>query len=212
MLRLFYSPGACSLVSHVALEEAGASFEAVRVAIAEGSHRRPDYLAVNPRGLIPALEIDGRVYAETIALLTLIDRLHPSAGLLPAHDPLALARTYQLLSYFATTVHIIGFKPVFRVRRGDLGPPPDAATQAADREVLRGYLGEVEALLAHGEWLLGDRYSAADAYPLTFLRWARRQDFDMSGFTHWRAHAGRMLRRPAVLRALATEGLEPSEF
>ena len=184
----------------------------MRVVIAEGSHRRPDYLAVNPRGLIPALEIDGRIYAETIALLTLIDRLHPSAGLLPSDDPFALARTYQLLSFFATSVHIVGFKPVFRVRRSDLGPPPDAATQAADRDVLRGYLGEIEALLAQGEWLLGDRYSAADAYPLTFLRWARRQDFDMDEFVHWRAHAGRMVERPAVRRAIAREGLAASEF
>jgi len=212
MLSFFYSPGACSLVSHIALEEAGASFDAVRVAIAEGAHRRPDYLDVNPRGLVPALAVDGRVFAETIAVLTLIDRLHPSAGLLPSDDPFALARTYQLLSFFATSVHIVGFKPVFRVRRRDLGPPPDAATQASDRDVLRGYLKEIEALLAHGEWLLGDRYSVADGYPLTFLRWARRQDFDMGEFVHWRAHADRLLQRPAVLRALAREGLDPAEF
>jgi glutathione S-transferase len=184
----------------------------VRVAIADGSHRRPGYLAVNPRGLIPALEIDGRVCAETIAILTVIDRLHPSAGLLPSDDPLALGRVYELLSFFATSVHIVGFKPLWRVRRRDLGPPPDAETQAADRGLLRGYLNEIEALLGHGQWLLGDRYSAADAYPLTFLRWARRQDFDMSEFGHWRAHAGRMLERPAVRRALAREGLDPSEF
>ena len=212
MLRLFYSPGACSLVPHIALEEAGAEFEAVRVAIAEGTHRRPDYLSVNPRGLLPALAVDGRVYAETIAIVTLIDRLHPSAGLMPSDDPFALARAYQLLSFFATSVHIVGFKPLWRVSRRDLGPPPDAATRAADRDVLRGYLNEIEALLSNGEWLLGDRFSAADAYPLTFLRWARRQEFDMSRFRHWRAHADRMVRRPAVLRALATEGLDPAEF
>lgn len=212
MLRFFYSPGACSLVTHIALEEAGADFEAVRVAIPEGAHRRPDYLGVNPRGLVPALAVDGRVYAETIALLTLIDRLYPSSGLLPSDDPPALARAYELLSFFATSVHIVGFSRVFRARRRDLGPPPDAATRAADREVLSGYLNEIEALLAHGDWLLGDRYSAADSYPFTFLRWARRQDFDMSRFGRWRAHARRMAARPAVLRALATEGLDPDEF
>ncbi|HYD36747.1 MAG TPA: hypothetical protein VEA60_03985 [Allosphingosinicella sp.] len=70
MLRFFYSPGACSLVTHIALEEAGADFEAVRAAIPEGAHRRPDHLGVNPRGLVPAPAVDGRVYAETIALLT----------------------------------------------------------------------------------------------------------------------------------------------
>ena len=211
-MRLFYSPGACSLVSHIALEEAGADFEAVRVAIPEGAHRRADYLAVNPRGLVPALELDGRIYSETIAIVTLVARLHPSSGLLPWDDNLALGRAYERLAYFATTVHVVGFRAVFRASRRDLGPPPDAATIAADRDLLNAYLAETEALLGLGEWLLGDRFSAADAYPLTFLRWARRQRFDVGPFRHWRAHADRMLRRPAVLRAIATEGLDPSEF
>lgn len=156
--------------------------------------------------------MDGRVHAETIAVVTLVDRLYPAAELLPSDDPFALCRAYELLSFFATSVHIVGFSRVFRARRRDLGPPPDAATQAADRDVLRGYLDEIEALLADRKWLLGDRYCAADAYPLTFLRWARRQEFDMSAFGHWRAHARRMVERPAVRRALDTEGLDPSEF
>lgn len=211
-MRLFYSPGACSLVPHIALEEAGAEFTAVPVPIAQGAHRRADYLAVNPRGLIPALEIDGRVFTETAAILTLVGQLHPAAGLLPWDDAFALGRAYERLSFFATTVHIVGFKPVFRATRPDLGPPPDKATIAADRETLRGYLAEVEALLAPGPWLLGERYSAADAYPLTFRRWARRQNFDMSLYPHWASHARRILERPAVRRALATEGLDPEEF
>ena len=211
-MRLFYSPGACSLVSHIALEEAGADFELVRVAIAEGAHRRPDYLAVNPRGLIPALEIDGRIYGETIAILTLIARLHPSSEVLPLEDAYALGRAYERLAFFATTIHLLGFKPVFRASRRDLGPPPDAATIAADRDLLQKYLGEIDALLANGEWLLGDLYCAADAYPLTFRRWALRQGFELGPFVHWRAHAERMLRRPAVQRALAAEGLEAGEF
>ena len=211
-MRLFYSPGACSLVPHIALEEAGAEFEAVRVVIAEGAHRRPDYLAVNPRGLVPALEMDGRIYGETIAILTLIGHLYPASALLPLDDPLALGRVYERLAYFATTVHLVGFKPVFRASRRDLGPPPDAATIAADRDLLDTYLAEIEALLAEREWLIGEQYSAADAYPLTFLRWARRQRFDVARFRHWRAHADRMLRRPAVLRAIAAEGLDPAEF
>ncbi len=212
MVRLFYSPGACSLVSHIALEEAGANFELVRVAIAEGAHRRPNYLAVNPRGLIPALEIDGRIYGETIAILTLIAQFHPSSGVLPLDDPLALGRAYERLAYFATTVHVVGFRAVFRATRRDLGPPPDPATIAADRDLLQNYLGEIDALLTRGEWLLGDLYCAADAYPLTFRRWARRQRFDLDPYGHWTAHAERMLRRPAVLRAIANEGLDPAEF
>src|SRR5687768_2105276 len=105
MLRLYYSPGACSLVSHVALEEAGAEFEAVRTAIAEKAHRRPDYLAINPRGLIPAIEAEGRVVTENIAVLAYIGHRWPASGQLPLDDLPALARVFELLSYFATTVH-----------------------------------------------------------------------------------------------------------
>ena len=89
----------------------GARFEPVRVAIGDGGHRGPDYLAVNPRGLVPALAIDGRVYGENIAILTLVDRLHPDADLLPADDPMALARAYERLSFFASTVHVVGRSP-----------------------------------------------------------------------------------------------------
>ena len=184
----------------------------MRVAIAEGAHHRRDYLAVNPRGLVPALEYEGRIYTENIAILTLVGRLHPASGLLPLDDDLLLARCYERLSFFATSVHVSGFGRIFRAARQGPWPPPDDATRAFDRQLLAAHFVEIDAMLSDGEWLLGNRYTAADAYPLTFLRWARRQQFDMTAFPHWQAHARRMLGRPAVLRAIATEGLEPAEF
>jgi glutathione S-transferase len=210
MLRLFYSPGACSLVPHIALEEAGAEFEAVRTAIAEKAHKRPEYLAINPRGLIPAIEVDGRVVTENIAVLAYLGHRWPDSGQLPLDDLPALARTFELLSYFATTVHYGGFGPIFRARAAGIDRPE--AEVAADRERLRGLFGEIDALLAPGPWLLGDRYSLADPYPLAFRRWARRLELDVSEHRHWTAHARRMLERPAVRRALAREGLDPAEF
>ena len=211
-MRLFYSPGACSLVAHVALAEAGATFEPVRVAIAEGAHWQADYLAVNPRGLVPALEADGRVFTETIAILTLVGRRFPESGLVPWDDELALARFYERLAYFASSVHAAGFGRVFRAARQGPWPSPDSATRAYDRERLVASFVEIEAMLSGGEWLLGDRYTAADAYPLTFMRWARRQGFDLDSYPRWQAHARRMVERPAVSRVLRTEGLDPSEF
>src|SRR4051812_46028156 len=148
MVRLFYSPGACSLVPHVALEEAGAGFEAVRTAIAEGAHRRPEYLAVNPRGLIPAMEGDGRVVTENIAVLSYIGHRWPESGQLPLDDLSALARVYERLSWFATTVHYGGFGPIFRARAAGIERPE--AEVAADRERLRGLFGEIDAMLAPG--------------------------------------------------------------
>ncbi|MEA3065722.1 MAG: glutathione S-transferase [Sphingomonadales bacterium] len=210
MLRLFYSPGACSLVPHVALEEAGAEFEAVRTMIAEKAHKRPEYLAINPRGLIPAIEVEGRVVTENIAVLAWIGHRWPQSGQLPLDDLPALARTFETLSYFATTVHHGGFGPIFRARAAGIERPE--AELAADRERLRALFGEIDALLAPGPWLLGDRYSLADPYPLTFRRWARRLELDVMPYRHWTAHTQRMVERPAVQRALAREALDPAEF
>lgn len=210
MLRLFYSPGACSLVPHVALEEAGAGFEAVRTAIAEKAHKRPEYLAINPRGLIPALQAGDRIVTENIAVLAWIGHRWPDHGQLPLDDLPALARTFELLSWFATSVHYGGFGPIYRARAA--GIERSQAELAADRERLRGLFAELDALLAPGPWLLGERYSLADPYPLTFLRWARRLELDVSPHRHWTDHARRMVERPAVARALAREGLDPSEF
>jgi glutathione S-transferase len=210
MLRLFYSPGACSLVPHVALEEAGARFDAVRTPIAEKAHKRPEYLALNPRGLIPALEADGRVVTETIAILAWIGHRWPESSQLPLGDLPALARTFELLSWFATTVHYGGFGPIFRARAA--GIDRTQAELAEDRERLRGLFREIDSLLAPGPWLLGERYSLADAYPLVFRRWARRLELDVAPYGHWTDHMRRIAQRPAVLRALEREGMEAEEF
>jgi glutathione S-transferase len=210
MLRLFYSPGACSLVPHIALEEAGAGFDAVRTPIAEKAHKRPEYLAINPRGLIPAIEAEGRIVTETIAILAWIGHRRPECGQLPLDDLPALARVFELLSFFATTVHYGGFGPIYRARAAGIERPESEL--ASDRDRLRGLFGELDALLAPGPFLLGGRYSLADPYPLTFLRWARRLELDVSQHRHWTGHARRMVERPAVQRALAREGLDPAEF
>jgi len=210
MLRLFYSPGACSLVPHIALEEAGAEFDAVRTTIADKAHKRPEYLAINPRGLIPAIEVDGGVITENVAILAWIGHRWPRNGQLPLEDLPALARVFELLCFFATTVHYGGFGPIFRARAAGIeGPEPEVA---ADRERLRGLFHEIDALLAPDPWLLGERYSLVDPYPLTFRRWARRLELDVSDHRHWADHSRRMVRRPAVGRALAREGLDPEEF
>jgi glutathione S-transferase len=211
VLRLFYSPGAVSLACLIALEETGAEFEAICVSIAEGAHTHPSYLAVNPRGLVPALEVDGRVVTETPAILTLIGQLHCESGLFPSDDLFAGARVLELLSFFASSVHP-GFARLFRAARSDWGSALPEAMVAEDRAILRRFFGDIDALLSPGPWLLGDLYSVADGYPLTFLRWARRQGFETARCPAWTAHARRMLNRPAVRRAIAREGLDASEF
>src|SRR5690349_5505043 len=115
-LTLYFAAGSCSLPALVGLEEAGATFEAVRLVLADGHQRTPEYLAVNPRGRVPALVVDGQRIVENIAVLTTIAQLFPDAGLLPADDPVQLGRAYELLSWFASGVHV-SFAQVGRPER-----------------------------------------------------------------------------------------------
>src|SRR4029079_16370260 len=116
MLRLFYSPGACSLVTHIALEETGSKYEAVRVMLAEGEHLRPDYIAINPHARVPALANSHGVVTENIAILNLIADIFEAPGSVPRDDPFAAARCNEMLGWFASSVHI-SFAQIWRGER-----------------------------------------------------------------------------------------------
>ena len=105
-IKLFYSPGACSLASHIVLEETGAPFEPVRVALAEGAQRRPEYLAINPKGRVPALLTDKGILTENIAILAYIAQIAPAARLAPLDDPFEFAQMQAFNSYLSSTVHV----------------------------------------------------------------------------------------------------------
>jgi glutathione S-transferase len=210
MATLYFSPGACSLAAHVALEEAGAAFDAVRTLVAEGAHRTPEYLKINPHGRVPALaEADGWVLTETPAIMTYAARARPEAGLIP-EDPRDAARVQELLTFFASSVHVT-FAQVWRSERFAEDETARAAVQATGRAKLPDWFDELDAL-ARGGWVVGGRFSLADAYPFVFARWARRIGFDMSPWPNWRAHTRAVLARPAVGRVLAREGLAAAEF
>ena len=209
-LRLFYSPGACSLVPHVALEEAGADFEPVRVTIAQGEHLKPEYLAINPHARVPALEVDGKIVTENVAVLNLIADLFDGAGAVPRDDPFAAARCNELLGWFASTVHI-AFAQVWRGSRFTDDESLWPALETGGRKALEGHFDEIDGLCGEG-WLVSGRFTAADTYALTFLRWAKRIGFDIAAYPRWAALAGRVLERPAVIRALEREGLGSAEF
>ena len=132
---LYYSPGACSLVPHIALEETGADYHAKRVVLAEGEHLTPDYLAINPHARVPALDVDRQVVTENVAILNYIAHRWGAAGSVPVENHLAAARCNQLLGWFASSVHI-GFAQVWRAERftGDQDVHP--AIQAGGHDVL----------------------------------------------------------------------------
>src|SRR6185436_15008410 len=106
MFKLYYAPGTCALATHIALEEAGAAYEAVRVDFGAQAQRSPQYLAVNPKGRVPALVTDSGTLTETPALLLFVAQSFPAADLAPLSDPFALAQVQEFNSYLCATVHV----------------------------------------------------------------------------------------------------------
>ena len=203
---LYYSPGACSLAPHIVLEEAGVPFETRRVAIAEGKNLAPAYLKLNPRGRVPTLVTADARITEAGAILLHLAAKHPRLALVPA-EGLANARCYEWLFFLASSVHI-AYAQVWRPRRftPDAGLHDDAISQSGRADIVR-YNLEIDARLG-SPWALGQSYSIVDAYLLCFYRWGIRIGLDMQrGAPKWTAWKERMLQRPAVLRALETEGL-----
>jgi glutathione S-transferase len=210
MLKLYYSPGACSLVPHIALEEAGAEFTPLRIPIAEGGHLTSEFLAINPHARLPALGTEQGIITENIAVLNFLADRFGAPGSVPRGDPYAAARCNELLGWFSSSVHI-AFAEVWRGSRFTDDESLWPALEAGGRKVLAMQFDEIEALCVD-EWLVPSGYSAADGYALTFLRWAKRIGFDISRYPHWSALAARVLERPAVNRALDREGLKAEDF
>lgn len=210
MLKLYYSPGACSLVPHIALEEAGADFHPLRIPIAEGGHLAPEYLAINPHARIPALGMDRGIITENIAVLNFLADKLGAEGSVPRGDLYAAARVNELLGWFSSSVHI-AFAQLWRGSRFTDDESLWRPLEAAGRKVLGRQFDEIETLCVD-EWLVPGHFSAADTYALTFLRWAKRIDFDIGRYPQWVALAGRILERPAVRRALEREELKAEEF
>jgi glutathione S-transferase len=205
-LRLYFAPGACSLAPLIALEEAGADYEGVRLSLAEGEQRRPGFLAINPRGRVPVLIADGHVVTENAAVLTVIAHRFPERRLLPFGDPSQLARSIELLAWLANGVHP-AFIQVFRPERfTDDTSTWDALKAGGGRNARLAFL-EIEDILRRsgGEALVGDRFSIVDAYALVFWRWAPRLEIDTADYPIFTAYAARLGRRASVQRALARE-------
>ena len=209
-LKLYYSPGACSLVPHIALEEAGTAFEPLRIPIADGGHLTPEYLAVNSHARLPALGTERGVITENIAVLNFLADRFSAAGSVPRGDIYAAARCNELLGWLSSSVHI-AFAQVWRGVRFTDDPALWPALEEGGRKALGRQFDEIESLCVD-EWLVPGQFTAADSYALTFLRWARRIGFDIGRYPNWTALAGRVLERPAVGRALEREGLEIEEF
>jgi glutathione S-transferase len=211
MLKLFYTPGACSMVPHIALEEAGAQYEKVLIDFRTGDQLRPEFLKVNPKARVPVLLTDRGVLTEIPAILGYIAFTYPAARLAEIHDRFAFADMQAFHMFIATTIHVT-FRQISR--------PDFYADGAAAADALRAKVPErsnehfsiIEAQLADGRpWVHGEQYTASDPYLFVFAGYLRRGDRgDPARFPAIMAHWRRVRARAAVERVLQDEGLADS--
>lgn len=207
MLKLYYAPGTCAQAVRIALLEANAPHEAVRLDFAAGEQRSPAYLAINPKGRVPALVTEHGILSETPALLLYVAQRFPEANLAPLDDPFALARMQEFHSYLASTVHIAhAHRP--RASRWADEPEAQAAMQRkvpanmteCFNVIERHYLGHMDEAQP---WVLGDRYSVADGYLFTIAGWLKGDGVDIAQFPKVHGHFQRVGARAAVQQAVA---------
>jgi len=204
MIRLHFAPYTCARVALTALEEAGEAFSLSPIAFMDGDHRKPAFLAVNPKGKVPALEIDGLCLTENVAILDYLANRFPDAALLPAADtPAARATRLADLAYCAATLHPI----VTRIRMAPIFAGPGAARAVHDAActAMNPHFGLIEERLARGAWWYGDEWSVMDAY----LNWVffrvHGARYDTAQFPAFERHNAAHNARPGVQRALARE-------
>jgi len=197
MLKLFYAPGSCALASHIALEEAGAAYEAVRLDLRAGDQRKPEYLAVNPKGRVPALVTDRGILTENPAILAYIAQTHPAARLAPFDDAFEFGRMQSFNSYLCATVHVAHAHRMRAYRWAD-----DAAAIAEMQRKVPQNVGEcfdlIEREMFEGPWVMGERYSICDPYLFTLAGWMEGDGVDPARFPKIQDHQRRMKQRPAV--------------
>jgi glutathione S-transferase len=204
-LKLYFAPGSSAFAPLIALEELGVPYETHHVDLAAGDQRKPDYLRVNPRGRVPTLAVDGEPVTEVLAILTYLAQAYPHSELLPLADPLKLAHAYEVMSWFASTVHV-AFSQIARPERFADDDSVKAALATPGEARFHRTLSDIERLAqGPGPWLLGESFSAVDAYALVIWRWAERRAIDTAGYPAWSAKATRALARPSVKRALRRE-------
>ncbi|QWT19841.1 glutathione transferase GstA [Bacillus sp. NP157] len=199
-MKLYFTPGSCGLAAQISLREAGATFDMVKVDFATKRTVEGDYMQVNPKGFIPALELaDGAIVTENAVILQWIADTHADAGLLPPAGTIERYRALEWLNYVATDLHK-GMAVMF-------SRFIDGASKARFAEGnLASRFAYVEDHLAGSDYVMGERFSAVDGYLYNVLRWPVRVGIDMSGYVAIQAFMHRMEARPSVIASLDDEG------
>lgn len=204
MFTLYYAPNTCALASHIALEQAGANYETVRVDFSRNDQRSSDFLRINAKGRVPALATDRGVLTETPAILMFICQSFPHARLAPLGDAFALAQINAFNSYLCSTVHVAHAHRMRGYRWAD-----DPLAIAAMQQKVPQSVGEcfevIEREMLQGPWVRGDHYSVSDIYLFTLARWLEADGVDPERFPKVADHRRRMSQHPVVSKVVASE-------
>lgn len=200
MIKIYFSPGSCSLASYIALEEAGADYSAERINFAIDQQKSPEYLAINPKARVPAMITDRGVLTETPAILAYIAQSYPKARLAPLDDPFAFAQLQAFNSYLCSTVHVAHAHKGRGTRWAD-DPAAIAEMKRKVPESMSAAFDLVEQYL-QGTWAMGDDYTVSDPYLFTLSGWMEGDNLDLSRYPKVMDHRRRMLERPAVRKVV----------
>lgn len=202
MLKLFISPGACAMASHLALEEAGADYETRVINLRAGEQRTPEYLAINPAGATPALQTDQGVITQNAAIIGWAAATWPEKKLAPT-DAFGLARFNAFNGFLSSSVHPALGKVLFS---------HPALEGAAREEAVNHALSKLQLVEDHylqGPWVFGETWTLSDGYLMVFERWARGAGLlDPARFPKLNAHLDAVQARPATRAMLKAEGLQ----
>jgi len=200
-MKLYLSPGACSLSPHIVFREAGLTVEIERVDNkAKKTASGDDFWSVNPLGMVPALKLDnGEVLTEGPAIVQYLADMKPESGLMPKPGSLERYRALEWLNYITSELHK-QFTPLFKPNT------PDEYRTIAKENVIKAF-NRLDAHLAGKQYLLGDQFTVADAYLFVVSNWARFHDIDVAKWPSLKAFQDRVKARPAVQEAMKAEGL-----
>jgi glutathione S-transferase len=201
-LTLYSAAGTCALAVQIALLEAQAPHEVVTLDLANTQQRSPEYLALNPKGRVPALVTEQGILIETAAILLYVAQRFPAARLAPLQDPFALARMQELHGYLASTVHVAHAHGRRAARWADEPSSHEDMRRKLPQNMVECF-NVIEQHYLQGPWVLGEAYSVADPYLFTVASWLKGDGVDIAQFPKVHAHTQRMLERPAVQQALA---------
>ena len=200
-MKLYFAPGACSLSPHIVLQEAGIAAELEQVDNREKKTKSgKDYWGVNPKGQVPALQLDsGEMLTEGPVIVQYLADQKPATGLAPAAGSIERYRVQEWLNFITSELHK-SFGPIFR-------PTTPDAYKAISKENIGKRFDWLDQQLAGRQYLMGDKFTIADAYLFTVLRWSSRVEIDVAKWPNLKAYMDRVVARPKVQAAMREEGL-----